>query len=94
MRPPVALEPAAERQPDGAAFARRSAGAPSDNALIVAKDTLAEALEMLGDVLGSAEVLAEIGEVDRGNLAKYLTIAKIRLENAIVVVRSGRPLEH
>ena len=28
---------------------------------------------------------------DRANLAKYLTIAKLRLENAIAVVRSGDP---
>jgi hypothetical protein len=26
--------------------------------------------------------------VDRANLAKYLTIAKLRLENAIAIVRS------
>ena len=29
------------------------------------------------------------GDVDRGNLAKYLTIAKLKLENAIAMVRSG-----
>jgi hypothetical protein len=28
-------------------------------------------------------------EVDRDNLAKYLTIAKLKLENVISVVRSG-----
>ena len=27
--------------------------------------------------------------VDRANLAKYLTIAKLKLENAIAMVRSG-----
>ena len=30
-----------------------------------------------------------IPEVDRANLAKYLTIAKLKLENAIAMVRSG-----
>ena len=30
---------------------------------------------------------AEIDAVDRGNLAKYLTIAKLRLENVITTVR-------
>ena len=30
-----------------------------------------------------------IADVDRANLAKYLTIAKLRLENAIAIVRSG-----
>jgi hypothetical protein len=33
--------------------------------------------------------MAQIGEVDRANLAKYLTIAKLRLENVITVVRQG-----
>jgi hypothetical protein len=68
-------------------------GAVGENALVQAKQNLAEALEQLGDVLGSDTTLAEIGETDRANLAKYLTIAKLRLENAITVVRSGRTLE-
>ena len=73
---------------------RRHVGPVSDDALIGAKQSLAEALDLLGHVLGSDELMAEILEVDRQNLAKYLTIAKIRLENAITVVRSGRTLEH
>ena len=56
--------------------------------------TLSEALERLAEVLGSPEILGQIGETDRANLAKYLTISKLRLENAIIVVRSGRVLEH
>ena len=39
------------------------------------------------DVLGSPNVIGSIGDVDRANLAKYLTIAKLRLENAIALVR-------
>jgi len=72
----------------------RASGAFGDDALIAAKHDLAEALDLLADVLGSDEVLTQIGDVDRANLAKYLTIAKLRLENAITVVRSGRPLQH
>ena len=34
---------------------------------------------------------ASIGATDRANLAKYLTIAKLRLENAIALVRSDDP---
>ena len=71
-----------------------STDTPRDDALISAKHSLAEALDLLGDVLGSPAILAEIGEIDRTNLAKYLTIAKLRLENAIIAVRSGRPFEH
>ena len=65
-----------------------------DNALLVAKQILTEAVEQLADILGSPSVLHDIGDVDRANLAKYLTIQKLRLENAITVVRSGKPLEH
>jgi ParB family chromosome partitioning protein len=89
----VDVEQAEETVAQISAPTRRPAGPPSDDALIAAKQLLADALEMLGDVLGSAE-LAGIGEIDRDNLAKYLTIAKLRLENAITVVRSGRVLEH
>jgi hypothetical protein len=41
------------------------------------------------DVLRSPDAVGSIQEVDRQNLAKYLTIAKIRLENAIALVKSG-----
>jgi ParB family chromosome partitioning protein len=72
----------------------RTEGLVGDDALIDAKAGLNDALEYLAEVLGSAEVLGQISETDRANLAKYLTIAKLRLENAIIVVRSGRTLEH
>ena len=73
---------------------QRADGAIGDDALMIAKADLSDALEQLAEVLGSADVLGSIGETDRANLAKYLTIAKLRLENAIIVVRSGRVLEH
>jgi ParB family chromosome partitioning protein len=85
--PEVELEEAPARR-------ARAQGLVGDDALIDAKADLDEALEQLAQVLGSVEVLGQIGEVDRANLAKYLTIAKLRLENAIIVVRSGRVLEH
>jgi hypothetical protein len=56
---------------------------------VVAKQQLNQAVEELLDVLRNPEVLGAIGAVDRANLAKYLTIAKLRLENAIAVVRTG-----
>ena len=54
-----------------------------------AKHSLADALDLLVDVLRSPDAVASITEVDRDNLAKYLTIAKLRLENAIAIVRTG-----
>jgi ParB family chromosome partitioning protein len=63
----------------------------TEDSLVEAKGHLAEALDELVDVLGSPGALMGIGEVDRGNLAKYLTIAKLKLENAIALVRSMEP---
>ena len=54
-----------------------------------ARQQLADAVEELLDVIRDPDVLDAIGPVDRANLAKYLTIAKLRLENAIAVVRTG-----
>jgi ParB family transcriptional regulator, chromosome partitioning protein len=62
-----------------------------DDDLHVAKQQLNEAVEEMLEVLRNPELLSSIGNVDRTNLAKYLTIAKLRLENAIAVVRSGDP---
>jgi hypothetical protein len=60
-----------------------------EDSLVVAKQRFAEAIEGLVDVLRAPDVLGQIGQTDRANLAKYLTIAKLRLENAIALVRSG-----
>ncbi len=81
-----AVEPAADADWAG----RHGASIPiRDDSLITAKQQLNEAVEDLVDILRNPEVINAIGAVDRANLAKYLTIAKLRLENAIAVVRSG-----
>jgi len=64
-------------------------GVTGDDSLHVAKQQLADAMEGLMEVLREPSLLGTIGSSDRSNLAKYLTIAKIRLENAIAVVRTG-----
>jgi ParB family transcriptional regulator, chromosome partitioning protein len=63
----------------------------TDDSLVNAKHHLAEAVEDLVDVLRDPDVRYGIGSVDRANLAKYLTIAKLKLENAIALVRSDEP---
>jgi hypothetical protein len=60
----------------------------TDDSLVNAKQGLTEAVEELIGVLGDPGVRNSIAPTDRQNLAKYLTIAKIRLENAIALVRS------
>jgi ParB family transcriptional regulator, chromosome partitioning protein len=62
-----------------------------DNALQSTKSHLSEALEDLVTVLRAPQALDGMSEVDRANLAKYLTITKLRLENAIALLRSLEP---
>ena len=69
----------------------RAPGPIRDDSLVSAKGHLADALDELVDVLRSPEAVGSIGDVDRANLAKYLTIAKLKLENAIALVRVGQP---
>jgi len=60
----------------------------SDDSLVNAKQSLVDAVEALVVVLADPQVRGSIGSIDRANLAKYLTITKLRLENAIALVRS------
>jgi ParB family chromosome partitioning protein len=61
----------------------------TDDALLTAKSQLSEALDDLVGLLREPDVVGSIGETDRTNLAKYLTISKLRLENAIALVRAA-----
>jgi ParB family chromosome partitioning protein len=60
-----------------------------DDSLVNARHQLSDAVEDLVSVLQAKDVMRSIPDVDRANLAKYLTIAKLKLENAIAIVRSG-----
>ena len=63
--------------------------AMGDDSLVNARHQLSDAVEDLVSVLRSPDVIRGIPEIDRDNLAKYLTIAKLKLENAIALVRSN-----
>ena len=60
-----------------------------DDSLVNARHHLSDAVEDLVAVLRAPDVMRTIPDIDRVNLAKYLTIAKLKLENAIALVRSG-----
>ncbi len=83
------LDDATESTDGDAAFRPRPTRELSDDSLVNAKASLSDALEDLVAVLRSPDAVRSIPDVDRANLAKYLTIAKLRLENAIALVRSG-----
>ena len=67
----------------------RAAVTIGDDSLVNARHQLSDAVEDLVAVLRAPDVMRTIPEVDRANLAKYLTIAKLKLENAIALVRTG-----
>jgi hypothetical protein len=73
----------------GAAVAAREA----DDALMSVRGRLAEAIDELVVVLRQQDALNEIPAINRDNLAKYLTITKLKLENAITIIRASRPNE-
>jgi ParB/RepB/Spo0J family partition protein len=84
-------EPAAteEATDDGDWASTRPAGPLTDDSLVQARHQLNDAVEDLVSVLRSPDVVRSLPEVDRANLAKYLMIAKLKLENAIAVIRTG-----
>jgi len=59
----------------------------------MATEHLSKAVTELANALLTDESLAEASTSERQQFAKYLTIAKIKLENAIAVIRSGAPRE-
>jgi len=83
---PVAMAPEPVAEVEEPARARRPL---SEDSLVNAKSSLADALDELVNVLRAPDAIRSIPDVDRDNLAKYLTISKLRLENAIALVRSG-----
>ncbi|MGH2476627.1 MAG: hypothetical protein ACRDIL_15320, partial [Candidatus Limnocylindrales bacterium] len=87
----LTLEDAVVEPPESEPERARPVRELSDDALVNAKASLSDALEELVGVLRSPDAVEAIADVDRANLAKYLTIAKLRLENAIAIVRSGEP---
>jgi ParB/RepB/Spo0J family partition protein len=84
--PPPAADPDADAGWESTA---RPSGPIGDDSLVTARHHLADAVEDLVAVLRAPDVMRSMPDVDRANLAKYLTIAKLKLENAIAMVRSG-----
>jgi ParB-like chromosome segregation protein Spo0J len=60
----------------------------TDDSLIAVRAQLADAITELISVIQS-DVMKTIDDTDRANLAKQLLIARVRLENAIALVRRG-----
>ncbi len=63
----------------------------ADDALMGARSKLAEGVDDLVDILRNPEMMDQIPEVNRANFAKHLTITKLKIENAIALIRAGAP---
>jgi ParB family transcriptional regulator, chromosome partitioning protein len=62
----------------------------TDDALVENRARLAGAIDELVDLLHQREVIDEIPDTNRDNLARYLTVTKLKLENAIAIIRATR----
>jgi ParB family chromosome partitioning protein len=69
----------------GQAAARQAA----DDVLVSTKGKLAEAVDDLVGLLRQSEVMEQIPDNNRDTFAKYLTITKLKLENAIAILRAS-----
>ncbi len=93
-RPPQPAKPAPAPAPGGEptpAPETDSTGtgpqrAQSDDALVAARSQLTESIAELVSVIQS-DAMKQADETDRQNLIKFLMIARVRLENAITLVR-------
>ena len=87
-------EETAPRQPKrrGRTTAGQVAAArAADDALMGARTKLSDGIDDLVDILRQPELMEQIPEVNRANFAKHLTITKLKIENAIAIIRAGTP---
>jgi ParB family chromosome partitioning protein len=62
----------------------------TDDALVNNRVRLASAVDELVDILSRRDLVEEIPDTNRDNLARYLTVTKLKLENAIAIIRATR----
>jgi ParB family chromosome partitioning protein len=75
--------------------ARTRAGAVAaakvaDDRLLTNRARLSEAVDELVELISQRDLIDEIPETNRDNLARTLTVTKLRLENAIAILRVTR----
>ena len=68
-----------------------AAAKAADDALMGARSKLSEGIDDLVDILRQPEMMEQIPEVNRANFAKHLQITKLKIENAIAIIRAGAP---
>jgi ParB family chromosome partitioning protein len=85
------VEPAAKPKRRARTVAGQvAASRNTDDALVNNRARLAGAVDELVDILSRRELIDEIPDTNRDNLARYLTVTKLKLENAIAIIRATR----
>ena len=67
-----------------------AAAKATDDSLVNNRVRLAGAVDELVDLLSQRELIDQIPDTNRDNLARYLTVTKLKLENAIAIIRATR----
>jgi len=67
-----------------------AAARATDDSLVNNRVRLAGAVDELVDLLSQRELIDQIPDTNRDNLARYLTVTKLKLENAIAIIRATR----
>jgi ParB family transcriptional regulator, chromosome partitioning protein len=67
-----------------------AAARSTDDALVNNRVRLAGAIDELVEILSQRELIDQIPDTNRDNLARYLTVTKLKLENAIAIIRATR----
>jgi hypothetical protein len=62
----------------------------ADEALMTNRGKLADAIDELVELLRRPDVIEQIPDTNRDNLARNLTVTKLKLENAIAIIRATR----
>jgi ParB family chromosome partitioning protein len=63
----------------------------ADDALMSARTKMADGMDDMIDVLRQPELMEQIPSVNRDNFVKHLTITKLKIDNAIAIIRAGAP---
>ncbi len=67
-----------------------AAAKSTDDSLVNNRVRLAGAVDELVELLSRRELIDQIPDTNRDNLARYLTVTKLKLENAIAIIRATR----
>ncbi|MEX0626952.1 MAG: ParB/RepB/Spo0J family partition protein [Chloroflexota bacterium] len=87
---PPETETSAKPKRRAKTVAGQLAAKDTDDALVNNRARLAGAVDELVDLLSQRELIDEIPDTNRDNLARYLTVTKLKLENAIAIIRATR----